>query len=170
MRAEERRKEIIEMLMGAKEPISGDFFSRELGVSRQIVVQDIRTLREAGHMIQSTHRGYVLKTASYAQRVFKVRHTREQTEEELNCIVEQGGTVVNVFVWHKVYGRIEADLGISTKRGVEQFVEDITSGRSTELMYITDGFHYHTVRAANEQILDHIEGELRGLGYIVPEH
>ena len=169
MRAEERRREIVEILTEAQGPVPGGELSKRTGVSRQIIVQDIAALKGAGHDIIATHRGYVLKIEPMAERVFKVRHNREQTEEELTCIVEQGGTVVDVFVWHKVYGRIEAALNISTQRGIRQLIDGVNSGKSTELMQITDGYHYHTVRAESEQVLDHIEGELRGLGYIVPE-
>ena len=169
MRADERRNEIIEILTEAQGPVAGGKLSQLTGVSRQIIVQDIAALKAAGHDIVPTHRGYVLKLSTMAERVFKVRHNREQTEEELTCIVEQGGTVVNVFVWHKVYGRIEATLNICSQRGIRQFMESVNNGISTELMQVTDGYHYHTVRAESEQILDHIEGELCGLGYIVPE-
>ena len=41
MKAEERRKNIVGMLMASKAPISGSRLSAELGVSRQIIVQDI---------------------------------------------------------------------------------------------------------------------------------
>lgn len=169
MRAEERRNEIIAILTEARGPVPGGKLSEMTGVSRQIIVQDIATLKAAGNDIVPTHHGYVLKLSPMAERVFKVRHNREQTEEELTCIVEQGGTVVNVFVWHKVYGKIEAALNICSQRGIRQLVDGINSGKSAELMQITDGYHYHTVRAESEQVLDHIEGELRGLGYIVPE-
>jgi len=60
-------------------------------------------------------------------------------------------------------------LNIFSQRGIDQFVAGIRSGKSTELMHITDGYHYHTVRADSEHTLDIIEGELRGRGYIVPE-
>ena len=43
-----------------------------------------------------------------ARRVFKVRHTDEQLEEELNAIVDLGGKVCDVIVNHRVYGRLEA--------------------------------------------------------------
>ena len=169
MKAEERRKTIVSMLMASKQPISGGKLSEQLGVSRQIIVQDISIVKASGYEILSTHTGYVMQASPLVERVFKVRHSREQTEEELSCIVELGGTVVDVFVWHKVYGKISAELNIFSQHGIAQFLQGIQSGKSTELMHITDGYHYHTVRADNEHTLDMIEGELRGLGYIVPE-
>ena len=101
--------------------------------------------------------------------MFKVRHTTNETEDELSCIVNLGGTVVDVFVWHKVYGKIEANLNISTQLHIKQFLEGVRTGKSTELMHITSGYHYHTVRADSEELLDQIECALQARNYIVPE-
>ena len=169
MKAEERRKNIIGMLMASKAPISGSRLSAELGVSRQIIVQDITVLKGTGYEILSTSNGYILNKSPLAERVFKVKHSSEQTEDELNCIVDLGGTVVDVFVWHKVYGKIEAPLNIFSRHHVKQFMEGVRTGKSTELMSITGGYHYHTVRADSEEILDKISDALDERAYIVPE-
>ena len=113
--------------------------------------------------------GYILQKSPFAERVFKVHHTTDQTEDELSCIVGLGGTVVDVFVWHKVYGKIEAPLNIFSPLQVRQFIEGVRSGKSTELMNITGGYHYHTVRADSEEILDQIGNALDARKYIVPE-
>ena len=110
-----------------------------------------------------------MQKSPLSERVFKVRHTTEQTEDELSCIVDLGGTVVDVFVWHKVYGKIEATLNIFSRMHVKQFLEGVRMGQSTELMHITGGYHYHTVRADNEAVLDLIEAALSEKNYIVPE-
>ena len=83
-------------------------------------------------------------------------HTREQTENELNTIIDFGGTVADVFVWHKVYGKMTATLNISSRHHVAQFLEGVRTGKSSELMNITGGYHYHTVRAESEEVLDNI--------------
>ena len=75
--------------------------SEEFHVSRQIIVQDIAILKGAGYEILSTHNGYVLQTSPLKERVFKVWHTTENTEDERNCIVNLGGMVVDVFVCTK---------------------------------------------------------------------
>ena len=113
--------------------------------------------------------GYVMQSSPLAERVFKVKHTTEQTEDELSSIVGLGGTVVDVFVWHKVYGKIEATLNIFSPMHVKQFMEGVRTGQSTELMHITGGYHYHTVRADSEAVLDRIEAVLNEKKYIVPE-
>ena len=60
-------------------------------------------------------------------------------------------------------------INIFSKRGIEQFIDGINSGRSTELMNITDGYHYHTVKADSNETLDKIEKELKARGFLVPE-
>ncbi len=98
-----------------------------------------------------------------------MHHTTEQTEDELNLIVDLGGTVVDVFVWHKVYGRVVAKLNIFSRLHVNQFIDGVRTGKSSELMNITGGYHYHTVRAESEEILDKIGKFLEERGYIAPE-
>ena len=169
MKADERRKEIAAYLMSQKNPVSGSNLSERFGVSRQIIVQDISVLKAAGYEILSTHSGYVVQHSPQVTRVFKVRHTKEQTEDELTTVVNHGAVVEDVFVWHKVYGRVEAKLNIFYPMHVKQFIEGVRSGKSTELMDITGGYHYHTVRADSEEILDEIEKIFKEKDYIVPE-
>lgn len=169
MKSSERRKSLITLLLNSQEPLSGGDLAEKFGVSRQIIVGDIAVLRASGYEIISTHHGYIVNETPLVERVFKVRHSREQTEDELSLIVGLGGTVVDVFVWHKVYGKLEAKLNIFSDMHIRQFIEGVRSGKSTELMNITGGYHYHTVRAESEEILDSIYSALEERGYIVPE-
>ena len=169
MKVAERRKAIVNLLLGAKEPISGGELARRFDISRQIIVQDITVLKGTGYDILSTSQGSIMQKSPLSERVFKVRHTTEETEDELSCIVELGGTVVDVFVWHKVYGKIEATLNIFSKLHIKQFLEGVRTGQSTELMHITGGYHYHTVRADSDAVLDRVEAALIQKNYIVPE-
>ena len=166
MKVAERRKAIVNLLSASKTPISGGELSKQFNVSRQIIVQDITVLKGLGYEIFSTHHGYVLQKSPLVERVFKLKHTTEQTEDELNSIVDLGGTVVDVFVWHKVYGRISATLNIFSRLQIKQFLEGVRTGKSTELMNITGGYHYHTVRAESESILDKIGETLKVKEYI----
>lgn len=168
MKTAERRKSIGIFLSTEKNPTSGKALSERFGVSRQIIVQDIAALKGLGYDILSTHKGYVLQKSPFAERVFKLKHTTAQTEDELNGIVDLGGIVVDVFVWHKVYGKISATLNIFSRYHVKQFLEGVRTGKSTELMNITGGFHYHTVRAETEEILDAIAKMLEEKQYIAP--
>lgn len=169
MKVAERRKAIVNLLLSAEEPVSGGELAQKFGISRQIIVQDITVLKGTGYEILSTNQGYIMQKSPLKERVFKVRHTTEETEDELSCIVALGGTVVDVFVWHKVYGKIEAALNIFSNLHIKQFLEGVRTGQSTELMHVTGGYHYHTVRADNEATLDLIESALNERHYIVPE-
>lgn len=166
MKVNERRKAIVNLLLASKKPISGGELSEQFNVSRQIIVQDITVLKGLGYEILSTHNGYVMQKSPFVERVFKLKHTTEQTEDELTTIVDLGGTIVDVFVWHKVYGRISATLNIFSKLHVKQFLEGVRTGKSSELMNITGGYHYHTVRAESESILDKIGETLQAKNYI----
>ncbi len=134
--------------------------SKMFGVSRQIIVKDISVLKAEGHNIVATHFGYVIRNNPMAQRVIKTHHTAEETRDELSLIVDMGGTVFDVFVWHKVYGQLNAKLNISSTEDIDRFIDGVRSGKSTELMNITGGYHFHTIRAESEEILDRIEAAL----------
>ena len=167
MTGSDRRKEILKNIKESDRPVSGSKLAKDYDVSRQVIVQDIALLRASGYDIISTNRGYVLEGQTCAERVFKVRHTDAQLETELCTIIDLGGQVKNVMVNHKVYGHIEAELGITSRRKVKEFLADIKSGKSTPLKNITSDYHYHTVTADSEETLDLIEDELRKLGFLV---
>lgn len=166
MKGQERRAQIIKIIRDRKEPVAGTALARELGVSRQVIVQDMALLRANGLEILSTHRGYILPEQSYVSRVFKVYHTGDRVEEELNLIVDLGGNVEDVFVYHKVHGVIPADLHIRSRRDVKNYLEQISEGSSTQLLNLTSGYHYHTVTAESEEILDLIQKELAEKGML----
>ena len=82
-------------------------------------------------------------------------------------IVELGGTIVDEFVWHKVYGKIDVQLNIFSQYKIKQFIDGVRSGKSTELMNITGGYHYHTIRAESNEVLDLIEKQLKEKGFSI---
>lgn len=164
MDGETRRREILNYIEKSAAPVSGAALAREFDVSRQVIVQDIALLRAMDHEILSTHRGYILHGPRNVVRVMAVCHTDEQMEDELNTIVDFGGTVVDVFVRHQVYGELRASLQISSRLRVRQFMEEIREGKSSPLKDLTSGYHYHTVSADSEQTLDAIEEALKRAG------
>ena len=170
MKAEERRAQILRLLQERDEPLSGSALAKLLGVSRQIVVQDMALLRAGtDREIVSTYQGYVLlKKKTPCTRVFKVRHGTDRTREELQQIVDLGGRVEDVFVYHRVYGVVRGQLDIGSRRDVAAFMQRLEESSSAPLMLITDDFHYHTVTAADEATLDAIEAALREQGFLAP--
>ena len=161
MNGAERRKKIISLMRESLAPLSGGALGNMTGVSRQVVVQDIALLRTEGYEIIATARGYILDEPKQAIRLFKTCHTDEQTEEELTTIVDLGGCVIDVMVNHRVYGKMAAPLNIRNRRDVQLFMNQLKTGKSTPLMHVTSGFHFHRVSAESEEILDEIEMALR---------
>lgn len=186
-KAQRRREALVQLLRETTDPLSGGALAEQLGVSRQIIVQDIALLREGGHGIVSTTKGYVLanstgKAAGTSSgddaetlrapepfsRTFKVHHSVEQTKDELETIVSAGGRVVNVSISHRAYGRVTAPLDIASKADIDRFMHDIESGKSSPLCTATSGYHYHLIAADREEALETIGRALADKGYLAP--
>ena len=170
MTGNERRRAIIAELSAAARPVSGSALAKAVGVSRQVVVQDIALLRADGHDVVATNRGYVLQEGagqpSVPTRLVKVHHSVDDLGDELTTIVDMGGAVLNVMVNHRVYGKITADLDIRNRRDVERYLEDIKTGKSYPLMTVTSGYHFHRIAADTEAELDEVEQALAAKGYL----
>lgn len=166
MNGEERRKHILQILSKSRKPITGIALAGQFAVSRQVIVQDIALLRANGADIFSTKQGYLLHENPTVSRVFKTIHKDEEVEEELNIIVDLGGTCRDVFVYHKAYGVVRAEMNIRSRLDVRNFLKEITSGKSSLLKNVTSGYHYHTVSAESEEMLDLIQEELEKRGFL----
>ena len=167
MKAANRREEILSLIGNAENPLSAGILAEKFDVSRQVIVQDIAILRANGYNITATNRGYVFNTRARASRVFKCRHTFDQIVEEGALIIDAGGRVEDIYVNHRLYGRISARLDLNSRTHVEELYRSLKSGASKPLMSVTDGYHYHTVTAESEKILDDIEKKLRASGFLI---
>lgn len=170
MEGDKRREQLVLLLKSAKAPISGADLAKQLGVSRQVIVQDIALLRAVNKNILSTNKGYVLyapeQDSGRIKRSFPVAHSKEQIQDELYTIVDYGGKVLDVVVEHDIYGQITADLILCNRLDVDEFVERIEHSKSRPLKVLTDGAHWHTVEADSVKVLDKIEDMLREKGYL----
>ena len=166
MNGSQRRDKIKELLASSPTPLSGSHLANLLNVSRQVIVTDIAILRAAGEDVESTPQGYRLAGEKMCERVFKVHHEPDQSEMELYLFVDCGATVKDVFVSHRAYGTLRAELNIRSRMDVASFMESIRSGKSSLLSNVTDGYHYHTVLAPSEEILDIIEDKLWEAGFL----
>lgn len=164
-----RRNHILKRIKTSEVPLTGTQLAKEFSVSRQIIVQDIALLRAEKHQIIATRKGYFCETLDYFSRVFKVRHTDENTEKELLCIVDLSGEIKDVFVEHTVYGNIHVDLNITSHQDIEKFMQKMKEKEFTQLKNITNDYHYHTVEARSLKLLDLIEFELNKMGFLVNE-
>ena len=182
-KAQTRREALLRLLRESSAPLAGGALAEQLGVSRQIIVQDIALLREAGANIVATTKGYVLADAASAaeqpesadaegaepfERTFKVHHGVEQTKHELETIISAGGRVKNVSISHRAYGRVTAPLDIATQADIDRFMQDIGSGKSSPLCTATSGYHYHLIAADSEEALETIGRALADEGYLAP--
>ena len=165
MSGEERRGKIIQALKNSDKAVSATTLAKEFDVSRQVIVQDV-ALRANGKNIFSTNRGYLIQEDEETTRVFKVQHEDDEVEKELTTIVDLGGTVEDVFVYHKVYGVLRAEMNIKSRMDIRNYMEEIRSGKSSLLKNVTSGYHYHTVRAERVEILDMIQEELQKKGLL----
>ncbi len=167
MSGEERRKEIINIIRASASPVSGGRLAELLDCSRQVIVQDIALLRASEQDIISTNKGYILASKPASKtRIFKVCHDDKSTEDELMTIVDLGGKIIDVFVEHNVYGRVSAPLGISCRRDVIHFINNMKNDDARLLKNITSGVHFHTVEADSDEILDEITQALKEKKYL----
>lgn len=167
MNGDQRRNEIIALLRTNGDSISGTTLAKHLNVSRQIIVSDIALLKASNHTIISTSKGYSLMKSSEKRRVFKVRHSTEEIGDELYSMIEPGGYVIDVFVRHKMYGELRADLFLRSKKDVDDFIHQLLLGNVQPLKQLTDDYHFHTVGADSDQVLDSIQKTLNEKGYLV---
>ena len=57
-------------------------------------------------------------------------------------------------------------MNIRTRRNVKKFLEGLSSGSSSLLKNVTSGYHYHTICAESEEVLDAIQEELKQKGFL----
>lgn len=165
-----RRQAIIEYLENRTTPTNGTELARQFNVSRQVIVQDIALLRAENSNILSTNKGYVFfhpreKTGYTA--VIMVRHNETDTLEEMRSIVDFGGSMLDVFVDHDLYGQIRANLVINDLQDAEEFCEKMRRSTSRPLKVLTDECHYHTIVAPSEKALEMIRKDLREKGILL---
>ena len=167
MEAASRRQAILDRLRTADRPVSASALAAEQNVSRQIIVGDIALLRAGGAEISATPRGYVLPRATDGiTRTIACRHTLEQTGTELDILVDNGCTVINVIVEHPVYGQITGELHLSSRHDVQEFMDKVRTDGARLLSELTGGVHLHTLMCPDEAAYRRTIAQLREAGMI----
>jgi transcriptional regulator of NAD metabolism len=169
MDTEERRKYILKTLGDTIQPITGAELSVRMGVSRQVIVQDIAVMRAAGAEILASPQGYYLYRPhpGMHRAVVAVRHTPQQTEDELTALVDVGVEVVDVIVEHPIYGEQRGMLHIASREDVRQFMQQLALTGAKLLSELTDGLHLHTLEARRPEQLARAREVLQQRGYLV---
>ena len=169
MNGEQRRNLIIDKLKTSNVPVSATSFAEEFGVTRQIVVADIALLRASGYNIHAEHKGYLLDKQDndgLLKRVV-VKHGKDDVLNELFAIIDNGGKVVDVVVDHSVYGKISADLNLSSRYDAESFVQKIAQTGANPLSLLTEGIHLHTILVKDQNVFERIKSQLDQLGILI---
>ncbi len=168
MKANERRQKILELL-DRDQPRKGTELAGILGVSRQVIVQDVAVLRAAGAGILATPQGYLRPgPEKRCQRTFACQHDMDGLAEELQIMVDYGGRVIDVVVEHPLYGEIRGYLMLASRYDVQKFVADLKASGARPLYTLTgSGAHLHTVEAANDDILAIIAAKLARAGFLL---
>ena len=170
MEAASRRQAILDRLRTADRPVSASALADGLNVSRQIIVGDIALLRAGGAEISATPRGYVLPRATDGiTRTIACRHTLAQTGQELDILVDNGCTVLDVIVEHPVYGQLTGQLQISSRYDVEQFLARIRDSDAAPLSMLTGGLHLHTLCCPNEDAYTRACAALKAAGLLLDD-
>lgn len=167
MNAQQRRGYIHQLLQATDQPMPAAALAHQLGVSRQIIVGDIALLRASGADITATARGYVILRPEGLVRRLAVRHRPEQMEQELNLIVDQGCTVLDVLVDHPVYGQLTGRLDLSSRYDVAQFIRKVSDSRCQPLSSLTDGIHLHTISCSEEGAWQRVQEALGKAGLLL---
>ncbi|MBO4235271.1 MAG: transcription repressor NadR [Firmicutes bacterium] len=171
MNAQERREEILETLKCAGSPLTASALASTYDVSRQIIVGDISILRASGHPIEATSRGYVMdpqrEEFPYIGTIV-CKHDQKGMEAELNAVVDNGGTVIDVIIDHAVYGELTGKLDIASRYDVSVFVERM-SGEDRPLSTLSGGIHMHRIGCKDEVTFRRIKDDIGKLGMLVEE-
>jgi len=168
MNGEERRNKILSKLQESSVPISASALASLFSVTRQIIVADIALLRASGISISAKSRGYVLdgKNDGIIKRI-AVKHSEEELSSELYTIVDNGGLVIDVIVEHSVYGRISAELNLSSRYDVDEFIKKVSSTGASPLSLLTKGFHIHTISVRDEDAFKRISSQLSKMNILI---
>ena len=49
---------------------------------------------------------------------------------------------------------------------MQNFMDELKTGKSTTILNVTSGYHFHKISAESEEVLDEIEEALKKKGYL----
>ncbi len=171
MDAQKRREKILTILRETTKPISGSRLAEELGVSRQIIVQDIAILRAGGEQVVATPQGYILISGlkGKTRKIFACVHGANGIKEELEIMISSGGKVLDVVVEHPLYGELRGLLMLETLDELKEYMKAFQEVKATPLSALTEGVHLHTVEADSSAVLEEISCRLEKRGFLLDQ-
>ena len=170
MDAVQRRAALSDYLSQAAGPVSASVLAARFSVSRQIIVGDIALLRAGGLDIAATPRGYLLpRPTPGLTRQLACVHRPEDMGRELELMVDNGCTVLDVVVEHPVYGQLVGQLQLSSRYDVEQFLNRSRSGAARPLSDLTGGIHLHRLLCPDEAAYRRVCRQLDEAGILLKD-
>ena len=168
MQAEQRRQAILNTLRQSDQPVSAGVLAERFSVSRQIVVGDVALLRATGADITATPRGNDRqRSPAGLLRQIVCRHSASGMEAELNAMVDNGCTVLDVIVDHPVYGQLTGPLQLSSRYDVQQFLDRCAQSDARPLSDLTEGIHLHTISCPDEASWQRVLDALRRMHILI---
>ncbi|HUA00687.1 MAG TPA: transcription repressor NadR [Candidatus Aquilonibacter sp.] len=167
--ASARRRRIVAWLRAHGGPVPGGELAKHFRVSRQCLVQDVAILRASGEEILATPSGYRLpKGPDHAHRaILACKHAPEQTEEELQILLDHGVKVLDVIVEHPIYGELRGSLMLESRADLHDFLAHVRASHASLLSSLTNGVHLHTVEASRPEMIARAKTQLRLRGILL---
>ena len=167
-----RRAAVEQALEQAGGPVSAAALAKQFSVSRQIIVGDIALLRASGANITATPRGYITERGrgGLCRTVACIHNSLADMERELNIMVDNGCTVLDVVIEHAVYGQLTGELRLTSRHDVRQFIGRITAEQAPPLSTLTGGIHLHTLSCPDEAAFERTKSALRALHVLLEEN
>ncbi len=100
-------------------------------------------------------------------RTLACRHRADQMEDELNAIVDQGCTVIDVIVEHPIYGQLTGPSSCPAGTmwpSLWTAAANLTPSPSSNL---TEGIHLHTISCPSEATFQRVRAALEQLGVLL---
>lgn len=169
---EDRRTFLANTLKNATRPMTGRELGELTNVSRQVIVGDITLLKAKKEPIIATNQGYIYihdtADSKQVEKTIVVNHLPEETEEELNILVDHGVTVKDVRIEHPVYGDFSASIMVSNRKEVKDFLQQINEANAIYLSKLAEGgIHLHTISADRLEQIELAEEALKKAGFLV---
>ncbi len=101
--------------------------------------------------------------------IMAMRHSREETGEELGILVDYGGRVLDVVVDHPLYGEQRAPLMVASRADVEAFLARLAETGASLLSDLTGGVHLHTVEFPTAERLEQARAALLKHGFLLQD-
>lgn len=168
-KTERRRQQLLTMLSHSLAPITGESLAQTFNVTRQIIVNDIASLRVDGYPITSTVKGYEIRNTPTQGilRTITCHHTAADVRTELSTIIQLGGIIHTVSVTHDVYGELTAPLPINNLTDIDIFLNKQKESSSGLLSKLNNGVHTHLIETQTLEDMDAIIKALDKLHFLI---